>query len=316
MKLAPLVLAFAATAAADPPAISVSWTPAGSYAVSVGGAPWLSAPAPPTVCVSGARAPLVFTGSAPASGTDALGAWTGTTASFTTAGGAARVQLTSRAYAARAGVAVLAATFPDGLNTARCGSTTQQSATFPAFDTAAARAGSLGYVSWRGEALSNTATSAGLAGLGQAGLDAGPVIAFDAASGTSLMWSTLDHHKIVVQATAGGTYSMGPSAAIPSLPANWSYAVLLVTASGGATAAAYTWGGVIIAAHNTTRLPSVTLTDVGYYTDDGACGQARDARAAELRPRRPLCTRAPAVHTTRRRRCLLLRLGGVRLLRP
>lgn len=42
---------------------------------------------------------------------------------------------------------------------------------------------------------------------------------------------------------------------------------------GGATAGMYAWGDVIQGYHNISyekRLPSVTLTDVGYYTDDGA----------------------------------------------
>jgi hypothetical protein len=46
--------------------------------------------------------------------------------------------------------------------------------------------------------------------------------------------------------------------------------VLFSVATGGATAGVYAWGAVIQNYSGTTRLPSVTLSDVGYYTDDGA----------------------------------------------
>ena len=59
-------------------------------------------------------------------------------------------------------------------------------------------------------------------------------------------------------------------------------------AAGGATAGVYAWGELIQRYHGMSasrRLPSVTLTDVGYYTDDGAYyyvwggGKERRARA-------------------------------------
>ena len=31
----------------------------------------------------------------------------------------------------------------------------------------------------------------------------------------------------------------------------------------------YAWGAIIQGYYGTTRLPSVTLSDIGYYTDDG-----------------------------------------------
>merc|ERR1712190_243358 len=89
----------------------------------------------------------------------------------------------------------------------------------------------------------------------------------------TLVWSTLDAHKIVPQQTADGTYSMGIAAAIPSLPKNYAYSVMLSTSTGGATAGMYSWGKLIQGYYSISyekRLPSVTLTDIGYYTDDGA----------------------------------------------
>lgn len=70
--------------------------------------------------------------------------------------------------------------------------------------------------------------------------------------------------------TSSGSVSWGLCAAIPSIPSDWSYSILLVGSYGGPTAAMYAWGEVIQKYKATTRLPSVTLSDVGYYTDDGA----------------------------------------------
>ena len=63
---------------------------------------------------------------------------------------------------------------------------------------------------------------------------------------------------------------MGLSAAIPVLPRGYNYSVMFAAAPGGTTAGVYAWGALIREYHGTVRLPSVTLTHVGYYTDDGA----------------------------------------------
>ena len=65
------------------------------------------------------------------------------------------------------------------------------------------------------------------------------------------------------------TYTMGLSAAVPSVPVGWEYSIFFSVADGGPTAAVYSWGAALKEYHGTTRLPSVTLTDIGYYTDDG-----------------------------------------------
>ena len=90
--------------------------------------------------------------------------------------------------------------------------------------------------------------------------------------GNTVVWSTLDSHKIFPQATdtAAKSYSMGLAAAIPAIPAGFNHSVVFTVAPGGATAGVYAWGEAIQGYHETTRLPSVTLTDIGYYTDDGA----------------------------------------------
>merc|ERR1719181_623767 len=66
---------------------------------------------------------------------------------------------------------------------------------------------------------------------------------------------------------------MGVAAAIPKLPANYQYSVMFSASLGGATAGMYAWGDLIQDYYDISyskRLPSVTLTDIGYYTDDGA----------------------------------------------
>lgn len=71
-------------------------------------------------------------------------------------------------------------------------------------------------------------------------------------------------------AVSGDFYALGLSAAIPSIPAGWSYSVALSASYGGITQATYHWGAQLQSYYGTYRLPSVTLSDVGYYTDDGA----------------------------------------------
>jgi hypothetical protein len=185
----------------------------------------------------------------------------------------------------------MTAVFPSGLDTHGCGNNTEGSTAFPAWDTAAGAAPKLGIMSWRANALDTMAIVLGLGALSVSPLDSGPVVAFqgDDAQRTSLVWSTLDHHKIVVQTAAGAdgaaaVYSMGVSAAIPQLPVNWSYSVVFSVATGGATAAVYSWGSALQQYYGTRRLPSLTLSNIGYYTDDGAYYYVWEAFNISARP--------------------------------
>lgn len=165
----------------------------GSYTISLDGHVWLQSSAP-SVCMAGnTSVALIYKGISFVNGTDLFGTWSGPAVTWqaVTSGPAIRFNHTFKQYANRPSVVVLTATFTDGLDTSACGSNAQQSTRFPVFDTGAAQAPSLSFVSWRGTALSNTLAVRGLATLAQAGLDAGPVIASDT-KGTSLMWSTLD----------------------------------------------------------------------------------------------------------------------------
>ena len=151
--------------------------------------------------------------------------------------------------------------------------TRQISTRFPEFSTTSAKASSLHTLSWRGGGIATTAAALGLEKLGANGLDCGPVVSTEPETGATLVWSTLDSHKndkIVPQTTVNGTFAMGIAAAIPSIPINFSHSFIFSLAPGGATAGLYSWGSRIQSWYETTRLNSVTLSDIGYYTDDGA----------------------------------------------
>jgi hypothetical protein len=195
-------------------------------------------------------------------GSDAFGVWTGTTASFAAVGGAS-MDLTFKAYAARPSVVVGTASFPTNISTAGCGGNTDLSTRFPAFSTTAGRAADLHTLSWRGDVIATTAAATGLGALGNSGLDCGPVVSTDPTTRITLVVSTLDNHKIIPQKTEDGAWSMGLAGLIPIIPAGYNYSTVFTVATGGATSGVYAWGDAIQAYHGTSRLPSVTLSDIG-----------------------------------------------------
>eukprot|EP00750_Incisomonas_marina_P023958 INCI5072.2.p1 GENE.INCI5072.2~~INCI5072.2.p1 ORF type:complete len:814 (-),score=111.60 INCI5072.2:2037-4478(-) len=246
----------------------------GAYSVLVDGVPMLTSPRTGVqLCSRGTRGAAVLAGPLRnVSGTDKLGPWTGQTASYSRDGGkTVDVELTFQEYSGSLqAMGVATATFPNGLDTAGCGSNTELSTEFPSFNVTDGKASDLTAVSWCGGVIANVKAAKGLAALAVAGLDCGPVAATDPLTGSSLVWSTLNRHKIIPQATHDGAYRMGVSAAIPSIPAGYNHSVIFSAADGGITSAMYRWGERQQSFHGTTRLPSVTLTDIGYYTDDGA----------------------------------------------
>jgi hypothetical protein len=189
------------------PVLAVSVGSSGAFTVTLDGTAWFNS-APPSVCVQGTSAPLHFVSQSQASGSDALGAWTGISMLWTAPQGQ-RVQHIFKQYAARPAVAVLTAVFPDGLDTSGCGINTQLSTRFPVLDAQAAMASTLSFVSWKDVVLSTTQAVRGLDNLKRDQLDCGPVVASlpGDAMGRSLVWSTLDRHKIVVQSVSGPSSS-------------------------------------------------------------------------------------------------------------
>jgi hypothetical protein len=218
-----LAHAQAATPAAPTVSLGAAKSPSGSYTLTVGDKVWFESPGAPTVCVGGKQTPLSFKSTAPASGTDErLGAWTGTRLSYGSGGAGAQMELLFKNFASGS-VAAATATFPQAINTKGCGSNKQLSTHFPEFSTTAAEAAALHMLSWRGGVVGTTAASKGLGKLGASGLDCGPVVATDPATGDTLVVSTLDHHKIFPQQTTNGSWSMGLAAAIPAIPAGFNH---------------------------------------------------------------------------------------------
>eukprot|EP00756_Hemistasia_phaeocysticola_P044960 Hpha_TRINITY_DN18735_c0_g1::TRINITY_DN18735_c0_g1_i1::g.47372::m.47372 len=246
----------------------------GVYTLSVDSLPWYES-AVPVVCVGGDSVTLSPTGSKPASGTDKFGTWTGTATSYESSSPKALMELVFKQYANMPQLVVGTASFPHGLNTSNCGSNEDLSTQFPAFNTSAAQATSVYTLSWRSGVIAVTAAAKGLEKLGANGLDCGPVAStlIAGSSRTTLVWSSLDSHKILPQKTTGGVYQMGVAGAIPSLPSGFNYSIVFTASTGGATQGVYEWGKAIQGFYDMSyskRLPSVTLSDVGYYTDDGA----------------------------------------------
>ena len=181
---------------------------------------------------------------------------------------------TFKAYPANPALLVATISFPDGVDAgapAACGANAAVRTAFPQWNTSDAKAPKQGFFSWQGNVLAKLPTSVGLAGLGANSLDSGPVVSFfqgrPGVPHPGLVWSTLTSHKVVTQTTGAGAYTMGLSAAVPAIPAGFEYSVVFSVAEGGPTGAVYEWGAALQGYYGTTRLPSVTLTDIGYYTD-------------------------------------------------
>jgi|EP01046_Picozoa_sp_COSAG06_P017525 hypothetical protein len=200
------------TAAAGAPALSVAVnSSSGVYTVAVDGKAWYMSPPDLTLCVAGKQLALTLKSTSAASGSDAFGAWSGTTASFTTAGGAAAavMDVTFKLYT-KSTVVVGTASFPTAISTAGCGANTDLSTQFPAFSTSAGRATELHTLSWRGDVIATTAAATGLGPLGASGLDCGPVASTDPETGVTLVISTLDNHKILPQKTSATNAHFAP----------------------------------------------------------------------------------------------------------
>jgi hypothetical protein len=84
---------------------------------------------------------------------------------------------------------------------------------------------------------------------------------------TGYVWT---QQPVLDAAATTSSYDFGLSAAIPVIPPQWSYSVLLSASYGGVTAGTYAHGAALQSYYSTYRLPSQTLSHVGYYTDDGA----------------------------------------------
>lgn len=172
-----LAAAAAAAVAVALPTLSVDVGPNGTYNVSVDGAVWLSSASTFQLCVAGTQATLSVTSSQPATGSDKFGPWSGTAVTLTSTAPAA-VTYTFKVYANNPSIAVLTASFPEGVDTTGCGGNTLVSTQFPSFDTGAAAAPNLTWVSWKGSTLPAIAGH-GLGSINTNALDVGPAVLSD-----------------------------------------------------------------------------------------------------------------------------------------
>lgn len=179
----------------------------GNYSVSVDNTVWFASPLSSFICVAGNQnVALQLQGVSNTNGVDNFGEWTGITADYlTTDTSKSSVAYIFKQYTLYSNVIVFTASFPQGLDTSGCGTNVQGSTQFPSFDTSQGLANSLGFLTFRGQVLEDTASATGLGSLkNTAELDNGPIVGFPlpvTPSTPGIVLSTLDNHKIVVQTT-------------------------------------------------------------------------------------------------------------------
>jgi hypothetical protein len=257
------------------------------YGIIVAGHKWYESTPAPRVCTGGVNAQLVQIERSASSGSDLVGEWTGTTISFgrmpaDLMGGAtsdALVEHTLKHYTAVPSAAVLTTRYLQSIDTSgKCQQKTSDKypgtensvvAEALALNTSFESGARLQVMSW-GHHLDLKATRQGLGSLPIDSILDGPVVSVDPVAGKTLVWSTLDSHKIVPQQSSGGVYSMGLSAGFQRIEAGFSHSILLTASDGGPTAAMYEWGATIQAAHGSKKVADQTLSHIGYFTDDGA----------------------------------------------
>jgi hypothetical protein len=184
-----LLVALGVVAASSSPVITVDVGPDASYNISVDGTVWLSSTKDLQLCVGGTTVSLAVASIQAVSGSDKFGPWTGTAVGLTAS--SVNATYTFKTYADSPSLAVLTATFPSGVDTSGCGSNTAVSTHFPSFDTSAAAAPSLTWVSWKGSTLPAHAGT-GLGTLSANALDVGPAVLSDGSpQSRTLILSTL-----------------------------------------------------------------------------------------------------------------------------
>jgi len=177
---------------ASAPDLTLAVAADGSYNVSIDGTVWLSSSSSNyQLCVSGSQITLSVVSTQPAAGMDNFGSWTGTSVALASASSIVRVVYTFKSYADSPAIVVMTASFPEGVNTTGCGSNTAVSTRFPSFDTAAAAAPSLAWVSWKGVTAPLVAGH-GLGTMNTNALDIGPAVLYDSSpAARTLTLSTL-----------------------------------------------------------------------------------------------------------------------------
>jgi hypothetical protein len=173
------VSSFISAGFASAPDLALAVGSDGSYNVSIDGTVWLSSsPSNHQICISGSQITLSVVSMQSVSGTDNFGSWTGTSVALASTFPATQVLYTFKSYIDSPAIVVLTASFPEGVNTTGCGNNTDVSTRFPSFDTAAAAAPNLAWLSWKGVTAPSVAGH-GLGTMNTNALDLGPAVLYD-----------------------------------------------------------------------------------------------------------------------------------------
>lgn len=254
--------------------------------VSLDAAPLFSAPPALSAFIDGAlQSGWVVKGSRPVTSADSLGAFVGTECAYALASAPSTVVFTAAAYtyasaAAASSASLVRFTYSFPLGAARTNhsapspSTYSTIANFPAFAGPATPLPKV--LTWRDAFFgpSNEVSDS----LGQI---ASAMIFFGAdVAGRAVTLAPLDNflnHALgddlgdgtACSGNDAGCWVAGASATVTSLPPGFTHSTLLV-ADTGITRTFDSWGRVMRAFYGTTKIADVSLTTLGYQTDNGA----------------------------------------------
>ena len=99
------------------------------------------------------------------------------------------------------------------------------------------------------------------------------MVLYDEATKRVLMFSSLDHHKVIAQKCSQASHAQGLSASITGVPAGFEYSTVFFTGV-GVTSTVYAWGHAMQRYHghkvswgtDSWRDDTVVLTRLGYFT--------------------------------------------------
>ena len=152
--------------------------------------------------------------------------------------------------------------------------------------------------------------SKGLESISTGGIQTGPVISTDPHSRATLVWSTLDSHKVVPQNNNASRYSIGLSGAFRTIAKGFSHSVVLIATRGGPTAAMYSWGKFMQSVSGKPKVTDQRLSHIGYFTE---CVNLCFRRASVAMHHRVCLVHPPFSQTNTTG--ALMRLGPLRCLR-
>ena len=217
-------------------------------------------------------APHLLSTPSAAQGTDRLGKFNSSSATYSAAG--TTVVLSVRQYA---DAIAFEQHFPHGLAAGSAGTTSppQPAAAFPSLSLAEGLAPAAAWRSWHGHW--GSFTGVGLQpnnSLIFNGVPTMPLLFFgNRSGGSAVMVSPLGNFTDAAHATSGDAWRHGPNGRLTALPVGYAHTTLLVGGD-GPTATIAAWGRRLRSFHRTNRSAAraadVTLNKIGVFTDNGA----------------------------------------------